>query len=183
MIGMSKRHLAGLSTSQTRDLHSGYVYQSDFIQSIAPDYRKRAMRVLTAKICLAVRMDSAQEDPEGRTGKLFREEIEKKLEKWQAPPPAPEVKPLVITVDGPKKRRGGKRYRKQKEKFAVTELQKQQNRLQFGVAEEEVLVFDETEGLGMLNQNTGLGRIRAAAADPRVKSKFTKFDNFELHLQ
>ncbi len=42
------------------------------------------------------------------------------------------VKPLPKPVDPPKKRRGGKRVRKMKERFAVTELRKQANRTTFG---------------------------------------------------
>lgn len=121
---------------------------------------------------LAARIDNSRLDPSGTKGLEFRQELERKLDDWQAPPPEKEVKPMNIVVDMPKKRRGGKRYRKMKEKYAMTELEKQQNRVVFGVAEEEVLVFDETEGLGMINQNTGLGKIRAAAADTRTKGKY-----------
>ena len=58
-----------------------------------------------------------------------------------------------------------------KEQYAITELQKQQNRMGFNVAEEEVLVLDETEGLGMINQSLGTGRVRATTADNRTKCK------------
>ena len=58
-----------------------------------------------------------------------------------------------------------------KEKYAVTEMQKQQNRIQFGVAEEEVIHFDETEGLGMLSGAAATGKVRAITVDTRQKSK------------
>jgi U4/U6 small nuclear ribonucleoprotein PRP31 len=48
--------------------------------------------------------------------------------------------------------------------YAVTELQKLQNRVAFGQPEEEVLNFDETEGLGMLGQTIGTGKVRAITA-------------------
>lgn len=56
--------------------------------------------------------------------------------------------------------------------FAVTELRKAQNRMTFGVAEEEEVggTLGSTEGLGLVNGNTG--RVRAAVADKRVKSKY-----------
>lgn len=41
-------------------------------------------------------------------------------------------KPLPAPDDKPKKRRGGKRYRKMKEKMGQTDLRKAQNRLAFG---------------------------------------------------
>ena len=42
------------------------------------------------------------------------------------------VKPLPAPIDMPGKRRGGKRVRKMKERYAVTEMRKQANRMTFG---------------------------------------------------
>ena len=64
------------------------------------------------------------------------------------------------------------RFRKMKERTQTTELHKLQNRVAFGQAEEEVIVFDETEGLGMINRSMGTGRVRAVAADNRGKRTF-----------
>lgn len=50
---------------------------------------------------------------------------------FQEPPPVKFVKPLPKPVDPSRKKRGGKRVRKMKERYAVTELRKQQNRLNF----------------------------------------------------
>ena len=38
----------------------------------------------------------------------------------------------------PKKKRGGKRHRKMKELYEMSEMRKNQNRVQFGEAEEEI---------------------------------------------
>lgn len=56
-------------------------------------------------------------------------------------------------------------------------MQKQQNRVQFGVAEEEVIHFDETEGLGMLSGSAATGKVRAFSVDTRQKSNFLFFVN------
>lgn len=50
----------------------------------------------------------------------------------QEPPPVKSIKPLPKPVDPPRKRRGGKRVRKMKARYAVTELRKQANRITFG---------------------------------------------------
>lgn len=50
----------------------------------------------------------------------------------QEPPPVKAIKPLPKPVDAPGKRRGGKRVRKMKARYAVTELRKQANRITFG---------------------------------------------------
>lgn len=59
----------------------------------------------------------------------------------------------------PKKRRGGKRYRKMKEKYGLTDVQKAANRIQFNKAEEEFLDGEEVVGLGMVGKE-GTGKLR-----------------------
>ena len=66
------------------------------------------------------------------TLRFLREEIEKKIEKFQEPPPVKAAKALPAPLEAPKKRRGGRRVRKMKERYAVTELRKQANRMNFG---------------------------------------------------
>ena len=89
-------------------------------------------RVVGSKCTLAARVDSFHESSDGRIGKDFREEIEKKMEKFQEPPPCKAIKALPAPIEGPRKRRGGRRVRKMKERYAVTELRKQANRMNFG---------------------------------------------------
>ena len=60
------------------------------------------------------------------------------------------------------------RARKQKEAYAQTELKKLQNRMEFGKAEEETGVDDETVGLGMIGS---AGRVRGEMADAKSKGK------------
>jgi hypothetical protein len=45
--------------------------------------------------------------------------MRKKVEKWQEPPPAKQVKVLPAPDMEPKKRRGGRRYRKMKERYGA----------------------------------------------------------------
>lgn len=49
----------------------------------------------------------------------------------QEPPPVKFIKPLPKPIDPGRKKRGGKRVRKMKERYAVTELRKQANRMNF----------------------------------------------------
>lgn len=62
---------------------------------------------------------------------MLREEIEKKLDKLQEPPPVKFVKPLPKPIETSKKKRGGKRVRKMKERYAMTEFRKHANRMNF----------------------------------------------------
>jgi U4/U6 small nuclear ribonucleoprotein PRP31 len=56
-----------------------------------------------------------------------------------------------------------------KERYVVTELRKQANRMTFGVSEEQADFMGKSKGLGMIGAETG--RVRAAAADPRNRGK------------
>ena len=78
----------------------------------------------------------------------MREEIVRKIEKWQEPPPAKTIKPLPAPDAEQKKRRGGKRLRKMKERYGLTDVRKAANRMNFNVAEEEYMAGDEVRRLG-----------------------------------
>lgn len=44
-----------------------------------------------------------------QVGYDLKEEIERKFDKWQEPPPVKQVKPLPAPLDGQRKKRGGRR--------------------------------------------------------------------------
>ena len=54
--------------------------------------------------------DHARSCRAGSHGKKLRDEILHKIEKWQEPPPAKQIKPIALPDDTVRKRRGGKRY-------------------------------------------------------------------------
>lgn len=64
------------------------------------------------------------------------------------------------------------RARKQKEAYAQTELRKLQNRMEFGKAEEEADMDDESVGLGMIGSASG--RVRGEVADAKSKGEPTR---------
>merc|ERR1711871_1555715 len=107
----------------------------------------------------------------GAVGQKFKEEIEQRIKKLLEPPPIKKDKALPRPDDKVSKKRGGKRFRKMKERYERTEIRKQQNRVSFGVAEEEAFGgTDVTVGLGMMGQSGVTGKVRAAA----VKTKGNK---------
>jgi len=119
---------------------------------------------------LAARVDSCHESPGGKIGVQFLEVIHKKLDKLQEPPTGKQSRALPVPLETSKKKRGGKRARKMKQKYAVTEYRKMQNRMTFGTeAEDEAGYMDESKGMGLVG-NTG--KIRALTTDSR--SKLTK---------
>ncbi|EEB09329.1 U4/U6 X U5 tri-snRNP complex subunit Prp31 [Schizosaccharomyces japonicus yFS275] len=177
-LGKKRLSTVGITTAASKD-NQGFLYMSDVIQKTPPDVRKQAVRLTAAKVSLAARVDSIHESPDGAYGKKFREEVDRKIEKLLEPPTQRPVIALPVPDDRPKKRRGGRRIRKIKEQYAVTELRRLQNRVAFGKEEAEVHVGDETEGLGMLGQE-GEGKIRAVLADSRTKLRLPKAKKAKL---
>lgn len=59
-------------------------------------------------------------------------DIERRLEKLQEPPPVKAVKPLPPPIDPGRKKRGGRRHRKMKERLGMTELRTLANKTKFG---------------------------------------------------
>ncbi|PON74631.1 U4/U6 small nuclear ribonucleoprotein Prp [Trema orientale] len=174
LLGARKKNLAGFSTAATSQFRIGYIEHTEILQATPPSLRVRASRLVASKATLAARVDSAGGDPSGNTGRALREEIRKKIEKWQEPPPAKQAKPLPVPTDSEpgKKRRGGRRLRKMKERYAVTDLRKLANRVQFGVPEETSLGDRIGEGYGMLGQaGGGSGKLRVSVGQNKLAAK------------
>ncbi|KAI9316524.1 hypothetical protein BX666DRAFT_1951533 [Dichotomocladium elegans] len=171
VLGNTKKTNTGFSSASI-ERHGGYIYSSELVNAVPLDLRRKVTKIIAAKAVLAARIDSTHSSPNGDAGRKMREDINQKIEKLQEPPPSKSTKALPVPDEGPKKRRGGKRVRRQKEAYAMTELRAARNRMAFGEAEDEVEYGDETEGLGMTTKQ--VGKIRASIADPRNKVKTPK---------
>jgi len=115
-LGSKRKNLAGFS-SATGWSHVGFLEQTEVYQSIPPSLRKKVCRFLSAKSCLTARVDALRSDPTGAIGRALKEEIHKKMEHLQQRPPARLPKPLPVPDGGCKKKRGGRRLRKMKERY------------------------------------------------------------------
>ncbi len=93
----------------------------------------RLVRLLSTNVAKAVRIDCAKTCPDGSAGNKLRQDMLERFDKIQEPPPPKLNKPLPIPDDKPKKKRGGKKYRKLRERTQMTELRKYQNRGKFGL--------------------------------------------------
>ncbi|KAJ3338339.1 U4/U6 small nuclear ribonucleoprotein Prp31 [Gonapodya sp. JEL0774] len=175
VIGAAKRANTGLSILG-QERHRGFLYASEFVQGVPPEWRRKAVRLAAAKCALAARMDRARDYPDGSQGQGWLEEITKRIDKAMEPPPGKAQKPLPAPDELPKKRRGGRRVRKMKEQYVMTEVRKASNRIQFNVAEEEAMVMGSTKGLGVMG-NTGKVRM---AKDDRVKPGLGKAMNARI---
>uniref|UniRef100_UPI00358EF388 U4/U6 small nuclear ribonucleoprotein Prp31 n=1 Tax=Myxine glutinosa TaxID=7769 RepID=UPI00358EF388 len=172
LLGAQRRTLAGFSSTAILP-HTGFIFYSPIVQALPPDLRRKAARLIAAKCTLAARVDSFHESTDGKVGFELKEEVEKKFDKWQEPPPAKQVKPLPVPLDPPRKKRGGRRYRKMKERLGLTEVRKQANRMTFGEIEEDAYQEDLGFSLGQLGR-AGSGRVRVAPNTEANKSRISK---------
>eukprot|EP01133_Synstelium_polycarpum_P005739 gene5739-6641_t len=167
-FGADKKSLAGFSGMTNRKFQSGLIAQCDIVNKAPPDLKKNAIRVLTGKVSIAARVDSLQETSlYGECGRQFRDEIEAKIEKWQEAKPVKQTKALAAPDDRPRAKRGGRKARKVKELYRMTDLRKAQNRMSFGV--EEKTIGDGEVGMGMIGGATG--KLRMMAQDRGILKK------------
>ena len=183
VIGQKKRTLSGFSSSAIIQ-HVGLIYHAPLIQAAPAEYRKKAVRVLAGKVALAARSDTFQ-NPQSNTGSVgmkFHAEIQAKIAKWQEPPPARAKKALKKPDDMPARKRGGKRLRRQKEKFGLTDVHKEAQRLHFASDRDEYsdaamgLTFGALgkEGSGRLRQMTTQREKKAAKQAKQAKQQAAK---------
>ena len=142
-LGKKGKNASGLSRI-SQGIHDGLIVTTKIIQDTPPSMRQRALRLLAGKVALAARLDSFSDDAtaptaagsativDSRAGEDFLADIVAKIERWQEAPAARMTKALPVPLSRSKPKRGGKRYRKEKERMAITEIGKQKNRMHFG---------------------------------------------------
>jgi U4/U6 small nuclear ribonucleoprotein PRP31 len=128
LLGQEKnKQLAGFGGGAALK-HTGIIYGCDLVQGCPPQMRQKALRVVAAKVTLASRCDSyagADESNRGGTGQRLFRELSEKIEKWQEPDKQVQHKALKKPDAMPKRKRGGRRVRKFKERFSMTDVRSQ----------------------------------------------------------
>ncbi|KAI9819919.1 MAG: U4/U6-U5 snRNP complex subunit prp31 [Pycnora praestabilis] len=173
-LGSKKQSQTGFATN-VGVRQQGFLYHSPIIRGIPNDLKRQAMRIVSAKVILAARVDRVHSSPDGSLGEEVKQSCLERLEKLTEPPPNKGTRALPAPDDKPSRKRGGRRARKAKEATAMTDLRKAQNRMAFGKEEKEVGygTGEGTKGLGMIGQ-ANEGRIRSLQIDQRTKAKLSK---------
>ena len=169
VLGSRQQRHSALS-SVTQELHVGAIGHSAVMLGCPAPLRRKAARLLAGKVSLAARVDEQRDDSSGDKGRELRALVEAKIELWQQPPPAALTKALPAPLaQSNKKRRGGKRFRKEKQRYAVSETRKQKNRMAFG--KEELIDEYTGEEFGMMGQHEGSGQLRSRDKDTQQLSR------------
>lgn len=153
------------------------IYECDLIQQIPIDHdngmdiRRRAVKWVTNKCVLAARCDDSRTDQSGRFGRDFREKIQSLIDKELEPPPKKAARPLPAPIEKSGKKRGGKRVRRNKERYQQTELRKAANRMNFGDIGDDPYQND----LGIDRTHlTAVQKLRAPQINEKTKIKLSK---------
>ncbi|XP_068629692.1 U4/U6 small nuclear ribonucleoprotein Prp31 [Battus philenor] len=171
-LGQQKKTLSGFSQAASLP-HTGFIYFSQIVQDTPPELRFKAAKLVSTKLTLAARVDACHESTDGSIGRMLREGIEKKLDKLQEPPPVKFVKPLPKPIEQSRKKRGGKRVRKMKERYAMTEFRKNANRLNFADIEDDAYQEDLGYTRGTIGKSS-TGRVRLPQIDEKTKVRISK---------
>jgi len=161
VLGAQKK-LIGAMVSQI-DPHFGVLQNCQLVRDTPRSLKQRAMRMVAAKVAITARVDAHQKNLSSQFGLSLLSKCGKMIEKWQDPPPAKPPRALPIPGERPRRKRGGKRYRKMRERYRVTEAQRMQNRIAFNKAENTIIDANgDIVGLGMLGKEASAvgGKLR-----------------------
>lgn len=149
--------LSQLNTRSNFVRATGYLYYSELVMGLPPEIIKQALRIISAKIILAARIDLSGSKPDGSLGSSYLEEVKTKIDKLLTPPDRTAPKALPVPKEQKSKKRGGRRFRKMKERTQMSEIRKAQNKMEFGREETAVVdAFGEEVGLGLSKQIDGV---------------------------
>ncbi|GAB0493169.1 hypothetical protein MMPV_004443 [Pyropia vietnamensis] len=165
--------------------HRGLIYASPLVRALPPHLHARAGRTLAAKVSLAARLDlhrrpsiasvgagaGAPQPDAGAGGAKLRAAVEAKFAEWTTPPPRRTAKPLPVPDSAPSRRRGGKRARRAKELYGVSDIGRAASRLAFGGdgagsadAYGRAELEDVEDGVAGGGDGTGAGLLRLRLA-------------------
>jgi U4/U6 small nuclear ribonucleoprotein PRP31 len=161
VIGQEKRLMAGFSNLSSLP-HQGIIQYCDLIQSAPLYLRKKILKLVSSKVAISSRVDAYKHSTNGAEGRKLRLYLEEHIEKLQSPTRAQTKKSLPKPEEKKKSHRGGKRVRKWKERFAVTEMRALQNRIGMSVTDGEYGDSAMGVDLGMLSsKGKQMGKLRA----------------------
>jgi U4/U6 small nuclear ribonucleoprotein PRP31 len=177
-VSSSSTRSDGMAT-KAREQHAGYLMECDLVISLPNYLGMKAAKAVAGKLALAARADHVNVETGRRrtsdVGRRLREELVTKFHKWEEPDRAQVVKALPKPDLTTKKRRGGKRIRRLKERFEETDMMKHANRRAFSAESGEY--GDDAMGLtlGMLDsKEAGGGPMRNTVEKKKMRYANTK---------
>lgn len=155
VMGSTRRSLQGMSRDGS--VFHGVFRDLEIYKEAPNEYRTRLVRMLSNNVAKACRVDFQQLRMDGSLGKQLNEQMMARFGKIQEPTLHQKPKAMRIPMDRAKSRRGGRKYRKMKERLGLTDSRKLQNRLLMDPMNGQIEDEETGYGFGMLGQqNTGV---------------------------
>lgn len=129
VMGSQKKSLLGQSRVG-KHLHHGFFGELPIVETAPEDFKIRIVRMLANGAAKCAKFDAGGASKDGSLGRKELEKIEGTFEKIQQPLPGQKPKPFLNQFEEkPKARRGGRKYRKMKERLGLTQVRQMQNRM------------------------------------------------------
>ena len=157
VMGSSKESLVGESKTN-KNLHLGMFRDMELVRNTETKHQTKLVKLLASGVSKAAKVDLSGFKRGASVGGKIYKDILAKFEKHVNPKTGEYKKPLPAPDSKPKKRRGGKKYRRMKERLGLTDVREMKNRLAFGTDVAEDNGTGEKE-MGMLAQQAS-GRLR-----------------------
>lgn len=128
-MGSQKRALLGQS-KVGKHLYHGYFGELSIVENSPEEFKTKIVRMLANGVAKCAKFDAGKSSPDGSLGRRIRGEIDERFDKIQQPLEGQKPKPTMAQFeDKPKRRRGGRKYRKMKERLGLTQVRQMQNRI------------------------------------------------------
>jgi U4/U6 small nuclear ribonucleoprotein PRP31 len=160
VLGSQKKALHGMSTASVQ-LHRGHIGELDMVKNAPAGDQIKLVRMLATKSALAARIDAAGTHPDGEEGAKLKQGIMDRYAKITAPGQQRLVKVLPKPDEKPRKKRGGKKTRNMREKYAMTMHRKMANTMTFG-PEAQQEHTQTGHGFGLIGM-AGSGNLKGPA--------------------
>ena len=99
-----------------------------------------------------------------------------KFDKWFEPAQQKQTKALPVPLEAPRKKRGGRRARKMKERLGMTDMRKYANRMNFGEIGDDVDQSDLGVDLGQLQTKGASGSGKVIFYRKIISASFISFE-------
>ncbi|GMM29323.1 U4/U6-U5 snRNP complex subunit [Martiniozyma asiatica (nom. inval.)] len=152
-----------------------FLKDCEVIKQYAP-HERQALRQFSSKIILCARLDHSKGPLKADQ---WKNQIDERLIRFKAPPETKAIKPLAVPIDKKSAKRGGRKFRKMKERMKMSEVERLQNRVTFGQQEETKIVGDEEIGMGLLGQRK-ITQIRTTV-DSKIQRENNSHSNHDAN--
>lgn len=141
VMGGQRKSLLGQSRVG-KHFHHGYFGELSIVESAPGDFKTRIVRMLSNGVAKCAKFDAGRSSPDGSLGRRIRDEIDARFDKIQQPPEGQKPKPTIAQFEEkPKRRRGGRKYRKMKERLGLTQVRTMQNRILMDPSNVDLILY------------------------------------------